>query len=101
MKSAIHKVNFNANHISKEMQGIIVKGMTIWEVDPEKDGPFNCYKYTQDGRADDNVKTMCESILRSALANLELKKIMTSRDELINYMKKDLQKQLSKWGIKC
>jgi hypothetical protein len=64
--------------------------MTIWEVDPEKDGPFNCYKYTQDGRADDNVKTMCESILRSALANLELKKIMTSRDELINYMKKDL-----------
>ena len=64
--------------------------MTIWEVDPEGDGPFNCFKYTQDGRADESVKTMCESILRSALANLDLRSIMTSREILIEYMKSDL-----------
>ncbi len=47
--------------------------MTIWEVNTDPvDGdpnvsPFNCYKYSCDGNADDNVRTMCESILRSTV----------------------------------
>ena len=62
--SAINRVPFSAQNVTKEMQGLEVTGFAIWSVNREGDGPFKCYKYTQGGEANLNVQTMCESIVR-------------------------------------
>ncbi|CAL6062784.1 SPFH_domain/Band 7 family protein [Hexamita inflata] len=49
--SAIQRIEFSANNVTKEMQGIEVSGFAIWSVNREGDGPFKSYKYTQDGNA--------------------------------------------------
>lgn len=62
--STINRITFQAQQSSKEMYGLEVSGFAIWAVNREKDGPFKCYKYMQGGSADENVKQMCESIVR-------------------------------------
>jgi len=42
----MNKVEFFANNVSKEMQGLEVRGFAIWTVNRAEDGPFKCYKYT-------------------------------------------------------
>ncbi|KAL4455783.1 hypothetical protein ABPG74_003193 [Tetrahymena malaccensis] len=97
--SNIEKVSFSANNVTKEMQGLEVSGFAIWSVHREGDGPFKCYKYTQGGNANENVRIMCESILRHQIANHTLTEVLTNRNMLRDSMKVDLQKQLSGWGI--
>ncbi|KAL4489277.1 hypothetical protein ABPG72_006341 [Tetrahymena utriculariae] len=97
--SKIEKVSFNANNVTKEMQGLEVSGFAIWSVNREGDGPFKCYKYTQGSNANENVKIMCESIVRHQIANHALQEVLTNRNMLRDSMKVDLQKQLSGWGI--
>ncbi|CAL6077228.1 SPFH_domain/Band 7 family protein [Hexamita inflata] len=97
--SAIQRIEFSANNVTKEMQGIEVSGFAIWSVNREGDGPFKSYKYTQDGNANGNVQTMCESIVRHEIANHSMQEILTNRNMLRDEMKDDLQKQLTGWGI--
>lgn len=97
--SNIERIKFSARNVTKEMQGLEVEGFAIWSVNREEDGPFKCYKYTQGGDANENVKTMCESIVRNQIANSTLTDVLTNRNLLRDSMKKDLQKQLSGWGI--
>ncbi|EGR30512.1 spfh domain band 7 family protein [Ichthyophthirius multifiliis] len=99
--SSINKVEFTAENATREMQGIQVKGFAIWEVNSYGDGPFNCYKYSQGGTANDNVRTMCESILRNTIANNSLKDVLTDRDLLREQMKGEIQTQINKWGMYC
>eukprot|EP00703_Trepomonas_sp_PC1_P004277 JAP92329.1 SPFH domain/Band 7 family protein [Trepomonas sp. PC1] len=97
--SAIQRVEFSANNVTKEMQGVEVSGFAIWSVNREGDGPFKSYKYTQDGNANQNVCTMCESIVRNKIANHSMQEILTDRNILRDEMRADLQKQLTGWGI--
>jgi hypothetical protein len=41
-------VNFTAQQVSAEMQGIEVTGMLVWSVYRDEDGPMNCYKFFGD-----------------------------------------------------
>jgi len=43
--SLVHQVNFTAEQVSAEMQGIMVNGMIIWSILRDKEGPMNAYKY--------------------------------------------------------
>jgi len=43
--SRVEKVEFRANNVTKEMQGVIIEGFAFWSVNRENDGPFRCYKY--------------------------------------------------------
>lgn len=40
----LNKVNFNAQQVSLEMQGVEVSGMIVWTVNRNEEGPFTCYK---------------------------------------------------------
>jgi len=42
--SQINQVNFAAEQVTPEMQGVNVKGMMIWSVHRLDEGPFKCYK---------------------------------------------------------
>jgi len=43
--SLIQNVQFTANQVSAEMQGVEVTGMIIWSIYRNDDGPMNAYKF--------------------------------------------------------
>jgi len=49
--------------------------------------------------ASTSVQTMCESIVRSQIANSSLEEVLRQRTKLKKQMKEDLQTQLTGWGI--
>lgn len=81
------------------MQGIEISGFAVWTVYREEDGPFRCYKYVQGGDANSNIKTVCESIIRDQIANSTLSEVLFQRNVIRERTRKELQKQLSGWGI--
>lgn len=70
--SKVERVEFTANNVTKEMQGVIITGFAFWTVYREEDGPFRCYRYMEGGDANANVQAMCESVLRNLIANSTL-----------------------------
>ena len=86
-------------NITKEMQGVSIEGYAFWQVYRKDDGPFRCYKYMQGYGANENVKTLCESIVRNELANSHLHDVITKRDQLRDNVKNELMPQLQGWGI--
>lgn len=42
--SLINQVEFKAQQVTTEMQGVEVGGILIWSIYREEDGPFRCYK---------------------------------------------------------
>ena len=97
--SKVERVEFTANNVTKEMQGVIITGFAFWTVYREEDGPFRCYKYMEGGDANANVQAMCESVLRNLIANSTLDEVLRSRNHLRDSMKKDLKDQFKGWGI--
>jgi regulator of protease activity HflC (stomatin/prohibitin superfamily) len=97
--SVMRRVEFKAMNVTKEMQGVSIEGYAFWQVYRKEDGPFRCYKYMQGDGANDNVKTLCESIVRNELANSNLNDVITKRDQLRENVKTELMPQLQGWGI--
>lgn len=97
--SVMQRIEFKAMNVTKEMQGVSIEGYAFWQVYREGDGPFRCYKYMQGYGANDNVKTLCESIVRNELANSHLNDVITKRDQLRENVKNELMPQLQGWGI--
>lgn len=102
----ISQVNFVAEQVSSEMQGVRVTGMLIWSVHREDEGPFRCYKAFGDDLkkkvpvdANHKLENMAVSIIRDRIANLTLNDILKNRSKLRNGVKEEMQKILSGWGI--
>lgn len=81
--SIIHQVNFTAQQVSAEMQGIEVCGMLIWSVLRNNDGPMNCYKFFGDDlqettpvNANKKLEAMSIAIIRDRVANMTLNDIL-------------------------
>jgi len=80
--SKVEQVHFEANNVTKEMQGVDIQGFAFWSVYRDEDGPFRCYKYMQGGDPNHNVKAMCESVLRNLIANSSLEEVLRNRSHL-------------------
>lgn len=97
--SKIEKVTFSANNVTKEMQGVNITGFAFWSVYREDDGPFRCYKYMQGNDANSNVRAMCESVVRSQIANSSLEEVLRNRHSIRDAVKKELKDQFKGWGV--
>lgn len=102
----IGQVNFIAEQVSSEMQGVRVTGMLIWSIHREGEGPFRCYKAFGDDlkkkvavEANHKLEKMAVSIIRDRIANLSLNDILKNRSKLRNGVKEEMQKILHGWGI--
>lgn len=42
--SILRTVDFSANQVTKEMQGVEVSGTLVWTIYNKEDGPVTCYK---------------------------------------------------------
>lgn len=104
--SLINEVNFSAQQVTAEMQGVEVRGNIIWSVYRDGDGPFRCYKMfgsalqNQNPRSiNDKLGDMAISIVRDRVANMSLDDILKNRNKLRNGVKEEIQKLLTGWGI--
>jgi len=104
--SQIHQVNFRAEQVTAEMQGVQVSGMLIWSVYRNEDGPFRCYKaFGEDLNlanprvANEKLESMSISIVRDRIANLTINDILKNRSKLRNGVKDEMQKILTGWGM--
>ena len=97
--SKVEQVHFQANNVTKEMQGVEIQGFAFWSIYRAEDGPFRCYKYMQGGDANNNVQTMCESVLRNLIANSSLDEVLRNRNHLRDNIRNELKDQFKGWGI--
>jgi len=109
--SAITKVNFRVEQVSKEMQGVVVTGFALWSIYKESEGPWKAYKNLlladkdEDGYFDDKnsgnsyIADCAASIIRVTIANYPLTDILTKRDEIRNHVRAEMQKQVQGWGV--
>lgn len=104
--SLINQVNFSAEQVTAEMQGVDVKGIIIWSVHRTEDGPFKCFKaFGNDLQsknptiANEKLGAMATSIVRDRIANMSLDDILKNRSKLRSGVKEEIQKLLTGWGI--
>jgi hypothetical protein len=105
--SLINQVNFKAQQVTSEMQGVEVGGVLIWSVYREEDGPFRCYKSfgedlmkkTGPVVANQKLENMAVSIIRDRIANMTINDILKNRSKLRNGVKEEMQKIITGWGI--
>ena len=105
--SLIHQVNFQAQQVTTEMQGVEVAGVLIWSVYREEDGPFRCYKSFGDDMKqprgpltpNQKLENMVVSIIRDRIANMTINDILKNRSKLRNGVKEEMQKIITGWGI--
>jgi regulator of protease activity HflC (stomatin/prohibitin superfamily) len=98
-------VSFEAEQVTKEVQGVRVKGFATWTVYREDDGPFRAYR-TFDGLSDAGRKmannqlgSLVESILRNMVSNLTINEVLTQRDSLRKNAREQLTEITKGWGI--
>lgn len=103
--SKIHKVHFNAQQVTKEMQGVEVSGVILWSVNPKEDLPLKAVKYLgkdltkSDAKtAKDNLAEMCSAIVSHNVANSTIEEIVKNRDMLRNSITKGISAVIEGWG---
>jgi regulator of protease activity HflC (stomatin/prohibitin superfamily) len=99
--SGIRKLEFSANQVSKEMQGIQITGVVMYSINRFDEGPFKYYKYAgqDEVAAKDNLRLLSEGIVRNTVANHTIKEIVSQRDMIRNTLKKGIMDSCSGWGI--
>ena len=103
--SKIHKVHFNAQQVTQEMQGIEVSGVILWSINPKDDLPLKAVKYLGkdltylDAKtAKDNLAEMCSAIVQHNIANSTIEEILKQRDMLRDSISKGISSVIEGWG---
>ena len=104
--SMIHKVQFQAQQVTREMQGIQVSGFVVWVVYRDDDGPFRAYKYLEglgdsgdSPQASENISRMAESIIRHQIANSSIDEVISQRENLRDKIRTEMQEVVKGWGV--
>lgn len=104
--SKLNKVNFAAEQVTREMQGVGVKGVLIWTIFREGDGPYKAYRSMgEDLRrqeptdANDKLREMSNAIVRHRIANSSVADILTKRDVVRNEIRTEMNKLVNGWGV--
>ncbi len=104
--SKINRVNFTAQQVTSEKQGIEVSGVIIWTIYRDDEGPFKAYRNLGEDlvqkkpvTANETLKQMSGSIVRHRIANSTIEQILTKRDEVRNEIKNEMNKVVNGWGV--
>ncbi len=103
--SSIQRLQFKAQQVTKEMQGIEVSGFVNWVVYREENGPWKAYQNLGDLEtgtpqpANDNIARLAESIIRHHVANSTIQEVITNREEMRNKIRVSMQEVVKGWGV--
>ena len=101
----IYKVNFDAEQVTSEMQGVRVSGMLVWTVNRSGTGPFDAYKNLGDissgnpKTANDALVAEASAVVRGVIANSTIQEMMTNRDMLREAIRKEMFEVVKGWGV--
>lgn len=96
------KINFYADNITKEKQGVGIDGFLIWSIE---DGD-KAYKKvdSSEEQALDNLSLqlidLSVSITRSAISNMSLDNVLANRKVLVDELAMQLKEIIVDWGLK-
>lgn len=94
--SSIQKIDFSAQQVTTEVQGIEVKGFAIYSIYRSGEGPFKAFKYLKGmdeqgiREASGNIRMMAESIIRHQIANMTIAEVLRNRNKLRDRTRKDM-----------
>jgi hypothetical protein len=97
-----HKINFYADNITQERQGVGIDGFLIWSIE---DGN-KAYKKidSSDLESIDNLSLqlidISVSIARHTISNMSLNEVLTNREILVEKLTTQLQSIIGDWGLK-
>mmetsp|Transcript_35533 Transcript_35533/g.47998 ORF Transcript_35533/g.47998 Transcript_35533/m.47998 type:complete len:170 (-) Transcript_35533:643-1152(-) len=104
--SKVNKISFSAQQVTKEMQGIEVYCMMVWQVYREGDGPFkalkslgNDLKSGTPSTANDNLIRIASAIVRNQIANATIDQVLTDRAFMRDAIRKEMGKLVQGWGV--
>ena len=104
--SKINKVNFIAQQVTKEMQGLEVSGIIIWTIFRDGDGPLKAYKSLgadihedEPKIANQNLVEMANGIVRHKIANSNINEVLKNRRFIREDIKKELNRNVNGWGV--
>lgn len=104
--SKINKVNFAAQQVTKEVQGVEIGGALIWSIFREKDGPIRAYKFLGEDiknpepfTANEYMVEMSNAIVRHRIANSTIDEILRNRDLIRSEIRAEMNKIVNGWGV--
>lgn len=104
--SKVNKVSFSCQQITKEMQGLEVSAMIVWQIFREGDGPMKAYKNLGQDlisdvpvTANSLINSAVVSIVRNHIANSSIDDVIKNRDALKNLIMETLRPLMTGWGI--
>lgn len=104
--SKINKVNFIAQQVTNEMQGVEVSGIIVWAIYRDKDGPVRAYKMLGEDlkqdvpyTANNNLVDMANSIIRHRIANSTIDEIIKNRSVIREEVTKEMNAVVNGWGV--
>jgi len=103
--SKMHNVNFTAEQVTQEMQGVRLTGFASWTCYRVDDGPYRLYKtfdgMTEEGLQQGNatLQKLVESVLRHMISGCTIDEVMTNRHELRNKAREELLVLTKGWGV--
>jgi len=103
--SKMQNINFSCDQVTREVQGVGVKGFATWSIFREDDGPYRAYKsfdgFSENGlqMANDNVRQLVESVLRNIVSRKSLEEVMTQRQQMREDARNQVLEITKGWGI--
>lgn len=101
----IYKVNFEAEQVTSEMQGVRVSGMLVWTVNRVGHGPFNAYKNLGDissgdpRTANESLIAEAAAVVRGCIANSTIEESIRNRKLLRDAIHKEMFEVVKGWGV--
>jgi flotillin len=100
--STIQRVQFEAEQITRQNQGIRVQGFLVWKIaDPER-----AYKNLDLSKTDAplavtnaHLREIAESVVRHSVANMTIEETLRKRETMIVGLKGQLSEVVEAWGI--
>lgn len=104
--SRINKVNFTAQQVTNEMQGVEVTGIIVWAIYRDNEGPVRAFKMLGDDlkkevptTANSNLVEMASSIVRHRIANSSIDEIIKNRSVIREEVRKEMNNVVNGWGV--
>ena len=96
------KINFYADNVTQEKQGVGIDGFLIWSIDDGERAYKKIDSYDQDaiGNLSLQLIDISVSIARNAISNMTLNEVLTNREELVDRLQVQLSSIIIDWGLK-
>lgn len=100
--SSAQSLNFAADQITSENQGVEVAGFAVWKIeDPQKASSNFDFSNSPSSLVSigENLRNVVEFAIRHQVANMTIEEVLRKRGSIILQLKKELSYMAGQWGL--